>query len=194
MKTEHKAATATALFLIVLGAGSILFGPVREPPRAATPAAVARALIVPIASVAFDDLTDSWGAPRKGGRRHQGVDIMADAGTPVCAAADGTIAKLFKSKRGGITVYQFDETGRLVLYYAHLKGYEADLKEGQRVAQGQVIGYVGATGNATRPHLHFEVARAAAARQWWRGHAVNPYMALKVGRVELPKTAAVAGR
>jgi murein DD-endopeptidase MepM/ murein hydrolase activator NlpD len=179
MTGEHKAALATAGFLLTLGACSIL-----SLPRSPDGGAAARELIIPVAGVAASALVDSWGAPRAGGHRHEGVDIMAEAGTPVRATATGTIVKLFTSKRGGITIYQRDVSGRYVFYYAHLSGYSVGLKEGMAVEQGQVIAQVGQTGNATTPHLHFEVQLADAEGRWWRGQAVNPYLALKAGRVE----------
>ena len=114
-------------------------------------------LIVPVEGVQTSQLVDTWGAARSEGRKHEGIDIMARMGTPVRAAADGTIAKFFTSKRGGTTGYEFDQTGRIIYYYAHLSAYAAGLKEGDQVRQGQLIAYVGQTGNATMPHLHFEI-------------------------------------
>lgn len=149
-----------------------------------------RELIMPIAG---GRLVDTWGAARDGGRRHEGVDIMAPAGTPVRAAMSGTIVKLFSSSRGGVTVYQRDEAGRLILYYAHLLSYAPGLREGLKIKQGQVIALVGQSGNATTPHLHFEVHRANAAGQWWRGEVLNPYLALKTGRVDEPAQASLGG-
>jgi murein DD-endopeptidase MepM/ murein hydrolase activator NlpD len=179
MTAEHKIALATAGFLLALGACSVLSVTNRAPV-----ADGARQLIVPIAGIATSDLVDSWGAARDGGRRHEGVDIMADEGTPVRAAASGKILKLHRSERGGITVYQVDASGWVVFCYAHLNAYAEGLEEGMTVAQGQVIAEVGQTGNATTPHLHFEVLRAQAAGQWWGGEAVNPYQALVAGRVD----------
>jgi murein DD-endopeptidase MepM/ murein hydrolase activator NlpD len=189
MKSEIKTALATASFLVLMGMGSILSLPGDAPKaavRSTAPVVAAgpRDLIVPIKGVSVDRLVDSWGSPRDGGRRHEGVDIIVPAWTPVRAATSGTIVKLFSSSRGGVTVYQRDTTGRLILYYAHLNGYAPGLREGMRVKQGQEIAFVGQTGNATVPHLHFEVHRATVAGQWWRGQAVNPYLALKEGRVE----------
>jgi peptidoglycan LD-endopeptidase LytH len=206
MKREIKTALATAGFLLALGVGSVLSVPsaphAAVRPKAAMPVAVVheiqqpRALIVPIAGVAASDLVDTWGAPRSGGRHHEGVDIMAPTGTPVRAAADGRIVKLFTSELGGLTVYQLDAAGRLILYYAHLSAYAPDLTVGMAVKQGQVIASVGQTGNATTPHLHFEVQRANPGRQWWRGQAVNPYRALVAGRVDddRPSHASLGGR
>ena len=106
---------------------------------------------------------------------------MAPQGAPVLAAADGEIVRFWNSERGGVTVYQADNSGQLVYYYAHLSAYADNLKEGDRVRQGDVIGYVGATGNATTPHLHFEIQRTPDARRWWNGRAVNPYPYLTSG-------------
>lgn len=198
MKSEIKTALATACLLVLMGAGSILSLPGDMPKaavRSTAPVAAAgpRDLIVPIKGVSVDRLVDSWGSPRDGGRRHEGVDIMVPAWTPVRAAASGTIVKLYSSSRGGVTVYQRDATGRLILYYAHLNGYVPGLREGMRVKQGQAIAFVGQTGNATLPHLHFEVHRANAAGQWWRGEAVNPYLALRYGRVDESMQASMVG-
>jgi len=159
--------------------------PVARPALHAAPVpAVARPLIIPVAGLAPAQLTDTWGAARSEGRRHEGIDIMAPRGTPVHAAAEGTIIKLFFSRRGGMTIYQLDASGRFILYYAHLEGYAPGLKEGDRVVQGQVIASVGSSGNAATPHLHFEIQRADHARQWWRGVAYNPYLALTSGQME----------
>jgi murein DD-endopeptidase MepM/ murein hydrolase activator NlpD len=203
MTPETKTALATASLLAFMGAASILSLPGGAPKAAVRPSeriaapdvrdpVGTRALIVPIKGVSVAGLVDTWGAPREGGRRHEGVDIMAPAWTPVRAAAAGTIVKLYASSRGGLTVYQRDVSGRLILYYAHLNGYVPGLREGMRVAQGQEIAYVGQTGNATTPHLHFEVQRANASGQWWRGEAVNPYLALREGRVADPVAPAAA--
>ena len=112
-----------------------------------------------------------------GGRGHEAVDILAPRHTPVRAVDDGAVAKLFNSEAGGITLYQFDPTGRFCYYYAHLERYAVGLKEGQRVARGQVIGFVGTSGNAppNTPHLHFAVFELDAERRWWKGRALDPY-------------------
>jgi peptidoglycan LD-endopeptidase LytH len=121
-------------------------------------------------------------AERRDGRAHEAVDMLAPRNTPVHAVADGTIAKLFYSKGGGgITLYQFDPTGSLAYYYAHLERYADDIKEGQHVSKGQVIGYVGTSGNAppNTPHLHFAVFELDADRKWWKGKAIDPYPLFK---------------
>jgi murein DD-endopeptidase MepM/ murein hydrolase activator NlpD len=123
---------------------------------------------------------ESWKggfAERRGNRPHEAVDILAPRNTPVHAVTDGTIAKLFVSKAGGITVYQFDPSGQLAYYYAHLERYADGLHEGQSVKKGDVIGYVGTSGNAPpgTPHLHFGVFQLGDDRRWWQGRAVDPY-------------------
>lgn len=153
MRLEHKVALNTVLFLAVLVGAGVLSTAMRRVDSLAG----GQTLIVPVLGVRAEQLVDSWGAPRGRKRVHKGIDIMAREGTPVRAAMAGTIAKLFRSKHGGVTVYQFDPGGRLVLYYAHLKGYAWSLREGDKIAQGQMIGTVGRTGNATTPHLHFEI-------------------------------------
>ena len=111
---------------------------------------------------------------------HDALDIMAPRGTPVVAVDNGTVAKLFKSVPGGNTLYQFDESGALAYYYAHLDRYAPGLREGDPVKRGEVIGYVGSTGNARAdaPHLHFTVFALGPKREWWKGRAINPYIAL----------------
>lgn len=149
---------------------------------AAVPAAHERELIVPVAGVPVGALVDTWGAARADGRSHQGIDIIAPMGRPALAAADGRIAKFFDSERGGVTVYQYDETGRLVYYYAHLQARAPGLREGQAIRRGEPIGFVGMSGNAPVPHLHFEIQRLAPGQRWWEAEAVNPYPHLRSGR------------
>ncbi|MET0183048.1 MAG: M23 family metallopeptidase [Caulobacterales bacterium] len=148
------------------------------------PRSAARALAIPVDGVLPNQLSDTWGAARSEGRTHQGVDILAAAGTPVRAVAPGRIVRFYDSQRGGITIYQFDAQERLVFYYAHLQVRAPHIAEGQYVEQGQLIGFVGSTGNATTPHLHFEIQRLGAEKQWWRAEALNPYPYLLSG--ELP--------
>jgi peptidoglycan LD-endopeptidase LytH len=114
---------------------------------------------------------------RRGSRPHEAVDILAPRNTPVEAVDDGTVAKLFVSKAGGITIYQFDPDGRLCYYYAHLERYADGLHEGQAVSRGEVIGFVGTSGNApaNTPHLHFAVIQMNPDRHWWQGRALDPY-------------------
>lgn len=180
--SPYGAFVAASLLVFLVAMAFAVALPRRAPPRLA-PSLAAPDLIIPVDGVAADALVDTWGAARSEGRKHEGIDIMSRAGTPVRAAAAGRIAKLFHSKRGGTTIYQFDRAGHLIFYYAHLRAYAAGLQEGESVEQGQLIAYVGATGNATTPHLHFEIQRAGAKGQWWRGVAVNPYVALKAARL-----------
>ena len=117
---------------------------------------------------------------KRGSTPHEALDIMAPRGTPVLAVDDGTVAKLFKSVPGGNTIYLFDESGSLAYYYAHLDRYAPGLREGGKVKRGEVIGYVGSTGNARAdaPHLHFTAYALGADRKWWKGVAINPYPGL----------------
>ena len=117
---------------------------------------------------------------KRGKAIHEALDIMAPRGTPVVAVEDGTVAKLFKSVPGGLTIYQFDPASQLAYYYAHLDRYAPGLQEGSRVRRGQVIGYVGSTGNAppNAPHLHFAVFALGPQKQWWKGTAIDPYRSL----------------
>lgn len=141
-------------------------------------------LLVPVQGVAPEQLQDTFTDARSEGRVHDAIDIMAATGTPVLAVADGTIEKLFTSERGGLTVYQFEPDGVYCYYYAHLDRYADGLAEKQAVKRGDVIGYVGSTGNASpdAPHLHFEIHRLGPEKQWWKGEALNPYPVLRGGR------------
>lgn len=134
-------------------------------------------LLLPVQGVASDDLYDSYEDPRSAGRTHGAIDIMAPRGTPVLAAGDGTVAKLFESVRGGRTVYVYDTSGRYVHYYAHLASYAPGLAEGDEVLAGQILGRVGSSGNASAdaPHLHFAIYRLAEGERWWQGTPVNPF-------------------
>ena len=137
-----------------------------------------RGLLIPVASVQASDLQDTYTQARGGGARsHEALDIAAPRGTPVYAVEDGHIVKKFHSKPGGITIYQFDVAREFSYYYAHLDSYAEGLREGMWVRKGQVIGYVGSTGNATpeAPHLHFAIFRLGPERQWWRGTPINPF-------------------
>ena len=136
------------------------------------------ALAMPVQGMAPEDVQDTYTDQRGGGARvHGALDLMAPRGTPVLAVDGGRIAKLFLSKPGGTTVYQFDPTGRFAYYYAHLDGYAQGLAEGQTVQRGQLLGYVGSTGNASpeAPHLHFGIFRLDAQQRWWTGVPLNPY-------------------
>jgi len=133
----------------------------------------------PINGLALTSLHDSF-AEFHNGHVHEAIDILEPKGTPVHAVVSGTIRKLFRSKPGGNTIYQFDEMGMYCYYYAHLDGYAKGLREGMRVERGDVIGFVGSTGNADpgTPHLHFAIFELSLERLWWKGKAINPYPAL----------------
>lgn len=134
-------------------------------------------LSMPLATVDPTQLTDQFGDARGEGRGHEAIDIAAPLGTPVLAVDAGTVVKLFTSVRGGLTVYQFDTRGELAYYYAHLDAYAEGLAEGQVLVRGDLIGYVGSTGNANpaAPHLHFAVFQLGPEKLWWKGTAINPY-------------------
>jgi murein DD-endopeptidase MepM/ murein hydrolase activator NlpD len=165
--------------------------PMAPPPTAiSAPPAVAsypsddlrqRNLTLPVQGIKRDDLTDTFNDMRGSSRRHEALDVLAPRNTPVLAVEDGTIAKLFVSDAGGITIYQFDPSSQYAYYYAHLERYADGLKEGAAVKRGQVLGYVGTTGNAPRdtPHLHFAIFKLGADKKWWQGTPVDPYSVLK---------------
>ena len=136
-------------------------------------------LAIPVAGVKVGGLVDTYTQARAGGaRKHDAIDIMAAAGTTVVAAADGQVEKLFTSQGGGgITAYVRSRDRRWVYYYAHLQSYAPGLAEGQQVKRGQMLGRVGATGNANPagPHLHFAINRMEAGEKWYQGTPINPY-------------------
>jgi murein DD-endopeptidase MepM/ murein hydrolase activator NlpD len=121
-------------------------------------------------------LRDDFGDPRTG-HAHEALDILAPRGTPVVAVDDGVVQKLFTSVRGGLTIYHFDPEGAYSYYYAHLDRYADGLREGQALRKGDVIGYVGTTGNAPpqTPHLHFAIFKLGPEKEWWKGAAINPF-------------------
>jgi murein DD-endopeptidase MepM/ murein hydrolase activator NlpD len=145
-------------------------------PAAASTTAV-YGLLIPVAGVAPAELVDTFTQARGEGRVHDAIDIMAPRGTPVVAVNDGRVVKLFTSKPGGLTVYQFDPQQQVVYYYAHLDGYAPGLAEGQLLHRGDPLGFVGSTGNASAdaPHLHFEVQLLGPEKQWWHATSINPY-------------------
>ena len=133
-------------------------------------------IVIPVAGVKASQLSDTWGQSRGGGSRaHNAIDIMAPLGTPVLAAASGTVEKIFESANGGHTIYVRTPDGGTVHYYAHLDSYLA--AERQRVRQGDTIATVGNTGSAAggAPHLHFEIKTMQPGERWWQGTNVNPY-------------------
>ena len=166
--------------------------PETAPVRVASPGAAAaaaradaeyfgeRQLMVPVVGVAPTALRDSYNAARSGGRTHRALDIPARRGTPVLAAAEGTILSMRQNTLGGTTLYLLDSQRRFVYYYAHLERYHDRMSQGVEVRQGDVLGYVGTSGNAPRnfPHLHFQALRVDPSRRdWWNGSPVDirPY-------------------
>ncbi len=140
-----------------------------------------RRLDIPVKGARREDLREMFDEQRGSTRRHEAIDILAPRSTPIVAAEDGTVARLFLSDAGGITIYQFDPTTTYVYYYAHLESYAPGLKEGDRVKRGEVLGYVGTTGNAPKdtPHLHFAIFEMTDKKQWWQGTAIDPYKVLR---------------
>jgi peptidoglycan LD-endopeptidase LytH len=148
-----------------------------RPIPAARNVAVTPGLAIPVQGVGPGELTRQFDEQRSGGRLHRAIDIRAERGTPVLAADDGSIARLAENRLGGLTIYQFDPAKRRVYYYAHLQGYARGLAEGAAVRSGDVIGYVGTTGNAPEhaPHLHFAVTALEEGEDWWEGTPLDPY-------------------
>ncbi|RTL44996.1 MAG: M23 family metallopeptidase [Candidatus Melainabacteria bacterium] len=157
-----------------------------EPPLTASQAAKAivelrqKKLALPIKNFDISRVKGSF-YETHGGVMHGAADMLAPRNTPVHAVENGTIAKLFNSKRGGLTIYQADPSGKYIYYYAHLERYADSLHDGDQVKQGQVIGYVGTSGNAppNTPHLHFSVGLGDALKKWWVSSSVDPYEIFK---------------
>jgi len=157
--------------------------PVTKRAEVADPLPPSGVSVIPVLGVHFEQLVDTFDDARSEGRVHDAIDIMAPYGTSVIAAAAGTVEKLFESKRGGTTVYIRRSGGQWVDYYAHLDSYVPGLAEGQKISQGQMIGRVGSTGDASpeSPHLHYAIHSMAPGEGWWQGRAVNPYPLLREG-------------
>jgi len=137
----------------------------------------ARNLLIPVSGVPASRLRDTFTQARSEGRQHDAIDIMAPEGTPVLATTDGLLLKLFQSDRGGVTLYELDPSGRYVYYYAHLMRYADGITEGKQLRRGDVIAYVGDTGNAGAGnfHLHFAISKLTSPRKWSSGDPINPY-------------------
>ena len=135
-----------------------------------------RTLLLPVQGFDLHQLRDDF-AEKRGAHVHEAIDMPAPRGTPVLAADDGTVKKLFTSGAGGLTVYEFDPSGTYCYYYAHLDHYAEGLHEGQVVRRGERLGYVGTSGNAPpdTPHLHFTVFKLPPSKHWWEGTPINPY-------------------
>ncbi|MDB5960172.1 MAG: hypothetical protein JWP59_1466 [Massilia sp.] len=134
-------------------------------------------LLLPVEGIKYAKLSDNFNQPRGSERHHEALDIMAPKGAKVFAVADGKLVKLFNSKRGGLTIYQFDPTDTYAYYYAHLDRYADGVREGTMLKRGDLIGYVGVTGNSDpkAPHLHFAVVELTPTKEWWKGTSINPY-------------------
>lgn len=117
---------------------------------------------------------DTWMGARAGGRKHLGVDIFALQGTPIYSVVNGTVEQLGVNPLGGNKLWVRSPGDNWTYYFAHLAGYAPGVRNGTRVKKGQLLGYVGTSGNAkgTPPHLHFETHVPAGA-------AINPYPILK---------------
>jgi len=141
---------------------------------------IERKLTLPIDGLTLRDIHDTFHQGRNGGKLHEATDILAPRGTPIRAVEDGVIEKLFLSKPGGLTIYEFDREGMFCYYYAHLDHYAAGLHDGLPVKRGDVIGYVGTTGNAPpeTPHLHFAIFRLGPEKHSWQGTAIDAYPVL----------------
>lgn len=136
-----------------------------------------REIAMPLDGIDPATLHSNFDERRGGGaRRHEALDIMAPRGTPIHSAASGRVLKLFQSVNGGLMVYAADSSERFILMYAHLDRYAPGLTDSTRLARGQVIGYVGSSGNASpnAPHLHFAIARSADVKRWSRGKPIDP--------------------
>jgi len=135
----------------------------------------ARRLVIPVSGVKPAQLRDTY-RERRGDKQHEALDILAPQGTPVVATDDGRVVKLFRSVPGGLTIYQADPGNEVVYYYAHLDRYAEALREGASVKRGDVIGYVGTTGNAPpdAPHLHFAILKLPPGKEWWKGSPIDP--------------------
>lgn len=146
-------------------------------PDAGSAAPPAGKLLIPVEGIKAAQLADTFDQPRGSERHHEALDILAPKGARVLAVADGKVVKLFNSKPGGLTLYQFDPAEKYAYYYAHLDRYADGVKEGDLVKRGDLLGYVGTTGNANpdAPHLHFAVVELTPEKQWWKGTPLNPY-------------------
>jgi murein DD-endopeptidase MepM/ murein hydrolase activator NlpD len=177
------AATARQDHLVPEPAATVPPAPVSPTEAGDIVALRARDLKIPVEGVDRKDLRNTFSEAR-GTRTHEALDILAPRGTRVRAVEDGRVQKLFTSKAGGLTIYQFDPTETFAYYYAHLDRYEEGVHEGQLVQRGDVIGYVGSTGNASpnAPHLHFGIFRLGTEKQWWNGEPINPYLVFSESR------------
>lgn len=140
-----------------------------------------RRLTIPVEGIAPSQLQHTFNDRRSDSRTHYAIDILAPRNTAVLAVEEGAIARLFMSKAGGITLYQYDPGRKYVYYYAHLERYADGVKEGAHVKRGQVLGYVGTSGNAppNTPHLHFAIYETTDPKRWWEGTPIDPFLVLR---------------
>ena len=142
-------------------------------------------LMVPVDGITPAQIPDTYWSKRDGGRLHRAADIMAAKGTPVVSSVEGAVLKVGRNTTGGIVVYTTDSERRFVFYHAHLDKVAEGLADGSTLRQGDVLGYVGTSGNAlpNAPHLHFQVMRMPADGRYWEGMPVDarPFL-LKAGR------------
>lgn len=163
------------------------------PPLEPSTALLAESIVIPVAGARREDLRDMF-AERRGSREHRAIDIAAPRGTQVLAAIDGSVGKLFLSRPGGMTIYQYDPTKQWIYYYAHLDAYAPNLVEGQQLRRGDVLGFVGTSGNAPpdAPHLHFAIEKLTEPGKWWKSEPINPYPLLKERGVTLTPSGSAA--
>lgn len=175
------ALVAVLAWPVLGGAPGLAQSPTPAPPKTVPPP---RALTMPIPGLDPRALRDTFGEARGTSRRHEALDILAPRGTPVVAVDDGVVRKLFTSVPGGLTVYQYDPNSLYCYYYAHLDRYAEGLHEGQVLRRGDLVGYVGSTGNASyeAPHLHFALSLLDTQKRWWTGTPLNPYPFLAAAR------------
>lgn len=176
-----------SLLFVVLSLNFILLAACTSSPKKNTPSLptaqvqklknmpLPQRLPIPVQQVKAQQLTDTWGASRSAGRAHEGIDIMAPRGTKVFSSSEGLVADLRNNNLGGKVVWIMGPGGAWH-YYAHLDGHKRGLKVDDWVKKGQLIGYVGNTGNAiaTAPHLHYGLYLQGKGRG-----AVNPYPYLR---------------
>jgi murein DD-endopeptidase MepM/ murein hydrolase activator NlpD len=147
-----------------------------------------RHLDVPVRGIVRAQLTPTFTQSR-GDHPHEALDILAPRGAAVVAADEGTIVKLFTSKPGGLTIYQFDPSQRYAYYYAHLDRYAEGIREGLAVRRGDLLGFVGTTGNANpaQPHLHFAIFKLGPEKRWWQGVPIDPHAVFMITGPEVGK-------
>lgn len=171
------ASPGVAIVPLAMPAPSAIGVLVPAPGAAPVTAPATDQLLIPVAGIRASELDDTFNQARGTERKHEALDILAPKGTQVLAVADGKVAKLFDSKPGGLTLYQFDTGEQRAYYYAHLDRYAADMKEGAVLKRGDLVGYVGSSGNAdpASPHLHFAIFQLGPEKQWWKGSPINPF-------------------